>query len=206
MTEKYTKAYAQVKKWRERTDDKIYYVMGDKCVICGYNTCRQALDFHHIDPSKKDFTFGRLRVKTLAWHIIEAELRKCVVLCANCHREYHAGLIGVELVSSFSEERMLELKNSCKQCSKDIQNILNDFCSRSCRSKYNAAHIDIAKKMRESKSVWANVDVVDLVTRHNGVMVKAAKEVGLSDNGVKHQFQKVTGYKNWKSYQNGSVS
>ena len=54
------------------------------------NSC--CLDFHHLDPTQKDFVIGEAALyKTLA--SLKAELDKCVVLCSNCHRKLHAGLI-----------------------------------------------------------------------------------------------------------------
>ena len=58
---------------------------GEKKVAC--------LDFHHINGKNKDFNLGQ--VKSWGWgkEKIRKELSKCVVLCANCHRKIHAGLI-----------------------------------------------------------------------------------------------------------------
>lgn len=61
-----------------------------KCVICGYDTCKQALEFHHRNPKEKEFHIAELRSKTI--EAIKIELEKCVILCANCHRETHYGL------------------------------------------------------------------------------------------------------------------
>lgn len=57
---------------------------------CGYSFCVEAMDFHHIDPSQKDPTFKSMR----HWGFLKAkeELDKCLLLCARCHREKHAGL------------------------------------------------------------------------------------------------------------------
>ena len=57
-----------------------------KCVKCG-DTRFYLLDFHHLDPSKKEFTIGVLRKGNL--EKIQREIDKCAVLCANCHREFH---------------------------------------------------------------------------------------------------------------------
>ena len=62
--------------------------LGGQCIICGYNTCYDALDFHHKDPSKKDFTISKGKDKS--WDSIIEELDKCVLLCSNCHRELHS--------------------------------------------------------------------------------------------------------------------
>jgi len=61
-----------------------------KCSRCGYDKCGAALDFHHLDPSKKDFTIAS-RV-SVAKETLLIELAKCVILCRNCHSELHAGV------------------------------------------------------------------------------------------------------------------
>lgn len=62
--------------------------LGGKCIICGYNKCVNALQFHHIDPSKKEFTIAHKK-KQLD---IQEELKKCMLVCSNCHFELHGGL------------------------------------------------------------------------------------------------------------------
>jgi 5-methylcytosine-specific restriction endonuclease McrA len=64
---------------------------GGKCQICSYNRCLEALEFHHLDSSKKDFGISD-RGYTRAWEKVREELDKCVLLCANCHRELHANM------------------------------------------------------------------------------------------------------------------
>ena len=64
-------------------------LLGGKCCRCGYNKCLSALEFHHEDLSKKEFGIGgsaKGRSKILE------EAKKCILLCANCHREAHANL------------------------------------------------------------------------------------------------------------------
>jgi|TARA_B100001094_G_C18185230_1_gene803377 hypothetical protein len=75
------------KKWTAKKLDFINEFKKDGCVICGYKKCLAALDFHHIDPSQKTSSVRRLS----NFKHIEKEIKKCVVLCANCHREVHAG-------------------------------------------------------------------------------------------------------------------
>jgi len=60
--------------------------LGGKCVKCGYSECLAALDFHHLDPNTKEFN---LNCGRRSWSDIEQELKKCVLLCANCHRKEH---------------------------------------------------------------------------------------------------------------------
>lgn len=67
---------------------------GGRCQICGYNKCIGAMDFHHVDEEKKSFDLSS-RGLTRSWARIEEEIKKCVLVCANCHREIHAGLTKV---------------------------------------------------------------------------------------------------------------
>lgn len=64
---------------------------GGKCQICGYKKYPGALDLHHINPNKKDFGIAD-KGYTRSWKIIKAELDKCILVCANCHREIEAGI------------------------------------------------------------------------------------------------------------------
>ena len=63
---------------------------GGKCNICNYDKCIEALEFHHLDESKKDF---QISGGTLSFKKIEPELLKCIMVCSNCHREIHSHLI-----------------------------------------------------------------------------------------------------------------
>lgn len=60
-----------------------------ECSICGEN-CIECLDFHHLDPNEKDANISLL-MRDGSWKKMQEELKKCVVLCANCHRKVHAG-------------------------------------------------------------------------------------------------------------------
>lgn len=61
---------------------------GGKCEKCGYNKCVGALEFHHLDTNEKDFGISA-RGYTRSWEKVKAELDKCILVCANCHREIH---------------------------------------------------------------------------------------------------------------------
>lgn len=61
---------------------------GGRCVVCGYDKCLRALEFHHIGVDGKDFGISE-KGYTRSWKKVKDELDKCVLLCANCHREVH---------------------------------------------------------------------------------------------------------------------
>ena len=61
---------------------------GGKCERCGYNKCLGALDFHHLDPSKKEFILSAMY--RYNWELtVVPELDKCILVCKNCHTEIH---------------------------------------------------------------------------------------------------------------------
>lgn len=74
---------------RKRKQDAVDY-KGGKCERCGYSKSLRALDFHHKDPSQKDFNIQERRSSNLGK--IKSELDKCLLLCKNCHYEEHERL------------------------------------------------------------------------------------------------------------------
>ena len=57
---------------------------GGGCKICGYNKCLSALEFHHLNPKEKKFDVTQ-RNRLLSF--MREEALKCILVCANCHRE-----------------------------------------------------------------------------------------------------------------------
>ena len=58
------------------------------CKRCGYNECIQALEYHHVGV--KDRNVSLLVGHGCSTKRVKNEIRKCIVLCTNCHRELHA--------------------------------------------------------------------------------------------------------------------
>ena len=73
---------------RKRNKIKLVEYKGGKCEICGYNKCIDALEFHHLDPSEKEY--GLSNGNTSNFEKMKSEADKCILVCANCHREIHA--------------------------------------------------------------------------------------------------------------------
>lgn len=69
---------------------KLIEYKGGKCEKCGYDKCEGALQFHHRDPSQKEFTIAQINLnKIISMQDILDEVDKCDLLCANCHAEIH---------------------------------------------------------------------------------------------------------------------
>lgn len=88
-----------LEEYRLQVRDEALEYKGGKCEYCGYSKYKGALEFHHKDPTQKDPKGLRKYNRTKLF----AELDKCVLLCANCHREEHARL----RIGSVSESGLL---------------------------------------------------------------------------------------------------
>lgn len=85
----------KIAKSREATVSANLKLMRRYKRMCGCKVCHErepvALDLHHVDPQGKDKNPSQMISYSSAK--LKAEIRKCIVLCANCHRKVHAGLI-----------------------------------------------------------------------------------------------------------------
>lgn len=66
---------------------EIVRMLGGKCQKCGYNKCDAAFDFHH-KKGIKEGDMSRLFKEASKKKLLK-EAKKCILLCANCHRELH---------------------------------------------------------------------------------------------------------------------
>lgn len=86
----------RVRTARKNTKLKAIEHMGGKCMKCGYNKSIRALQFHHLDPLQKDFQIsgpGNIR-----WERVKEELKKCILVCSNCHAEIHEEIEQFKLI------------------------------------------------------------------------------------------------------------
>lgn len=108
-------------------------VFHSKCCICGFDAYPEALEFHHVHPEEKEFgiTASDAVTKSLGKQL--KELRKCILVCANCHRGIHQGYIEVpeNYQELYDEERAQELlqhldeikhgkRHYCQRCGREI--------------------------------------------------------------------------------------
>jgi len=67
--------------------------------LCCPETELACLDFHHLNPAEKSFQITPYQLVHKSLESISAEIDKCVVLCANCHRKFHAGVITLQVAA-----------------------------------------------------------------------------------------------------------
>lgn len=118
---------------------------GGVCSKCSYSSCVEAMEFHHLNPSEKDFGIGKIGTKK-SWPSIVKELDKCILVCANCHRELHAEIVSGpkyepnrELLLKQIEQAKLPrtIKKQCNFCNIEYSNIPSEmedrmYCSSFC--------------------------------------------------------------------------
>jgi len=149
----------RVKAWRHRSKERMVESMGGKCQCCGYNACKEALAFHHIDPSQKELAFGSLRANPKTWNKVVEELKKCILVCHNCHSEIHAGLKKLpETFTEFNESftdynKVILEQDNCPHCGV-LKSKLNKFCSPKCAST------------NRRKVNWDSINLLELMEKH----------------------------------------
>jgi hypothetical protein len=162
--------------------------MGGKCKICGYNKHNCSLHFHHINPKEKDFNFNIGENVILStkqgqkrWKMIVKELKKCILVCSNCHAEIHYGVRSVtESMKQFDsayevfknefliDENGERLIDNCSICGRD-KFINFNFCSLKCASIY-ATKVNV-------QFDWSNIDLKTLSKEMSTLAI--AKKLGV---------------------------
>lgn len=85
-------SYERQLKSNRNTKIKLVKACGGECKICGYSRCMNAMEFHHLDRTKKEFQISR---KSISFDKLLEEAKKCLLVCCRCHREIEAGMVSV---------------------------------------------------------------------------------------------------------------
>lgn len=148
-------------------------LFGGKCCICGYNKNYAALDFHHLNPDEKDPNMKNLF--SFSWEKIIKELKKCILVCANCHREIHNPQ-GNEINDKYTNfNKLLNINclkptGKCSICNEDTYGTIH--CSVRCSG------ISKRKTKRPSKAKLLK----DLLKMP---LLQIGKKYGVSDNAIR---------------------
>lgn len=160
---------------RQKRKQELVYIMGGKCALCGYDRCIVALEFHHIDKSKKERQLSSGNCHS--WEEDVKEVKKCALVCSNCHKEVEAFGLNVEI--TFDEERYQEINtqkeqekkvNKCRRCGVEI-----DKQAKYCRSCWSLLNRRIERPSREE---------LKHLIRNNSIS-SVAKIFNISDNALR---------------------
>jgi rubrerythrin len=174
-----SKRSESVKKWRRKTKEKLVLAMGGKCNICGYNKCNAALSFHHLDPFQKDFEISSISSPKKLEYLIE-EVKKCILVCNNCHAEIHAGMTKIINTTKFDQSIIdnfdLNDNDFCPICGAKKKRE-NKYCSINCAAK------------NRYKIEWDKFDLEEELKTKS--IFQLSKEIGCSDKAIHKRLKKL---------------
>ena len=162
--------------WRVLTKRKLIKHKGGKCCRCGYDKdVPGAYDFHHRNPKQKDF--GISQYMRLKWELLVKEVRKCDLVCKNCHAEIHDNREQREEILRHQKEREKRLTKvvECIYCKTQFKQTKNKqkYCSHKCYRIQNSYGTKIPAKSELKK----------LVAKESWVAL--GRKFGVSDNAVR---------------------
>ena len=170
--------------YRKRRKLNLIKVSGSQCNLCGYHKSINALEFHHIDASQKDYGIASKGT----CHDLEndlAEIKKCILVCANCHREIHDGDYTMDelwKLQQYSEEIANELRQEkisntsktlyyCLECGKLITNNKTCLCLECVRKQQRVCDRPTREELK------------NLIRQEPFTVI--AKNYGVSDNAIR---------------------
>lgn len=112
---------------------KVIKLMGGKCSRCGYDENYAALDMHHKDPSTKELS--NQDIKERPWQLVVAEIKKCVLLCKNCHTAHHNPHLSITSAPDVdcADVNLTMETGICPTCNNETFG--TTFCSVTCSAK-----------------------------------------------------------------------
>lgn len=162
---------------------------GGKCEKCGYDKNMAALEFHHINPDEKEFQIDMRHFSNNSLEKLQTELDKCILLCANCHREEHnEDLIMTnvpEIIKNAEDKKSFsnqdEYGRVCPVCGKRFPKSTGKiYCSDECRDSVRFAGYptieEVEERYKELKN-WEKVAESFRLTRKviQGIRKRAGK-------------------------------
>ena len=170
--------------FRRRRKKNLIKVSGGKCLLCGYNKTNNALEFHHIDETQKVYSISA----NGTCHDLEKDLnevKKCILVCANCHREIHDGFYSIEELENkkvydekIANQLRLEKENTLKKtlyfCSNCGKQLYNKTVSGLCENCYRMS-LQVGRPSREELKFLIR----------NTPFTKIGEQFGITDNGIR---------------------
>ena len=159
--------------------------------MCGYDRCERALEFHHRDENEKEFGISD-QGRTISFERKVAEVKKCIMVCANCHREIHDGILLIEdlipiFIQELAEKYLMEVEqNRCRRVQMDKCSCGNDkpasqpFCSLKCAGA----------NRKPVKLKLPDADLISLYEQHNNYEA-VGRELNVTGAAIKRRLKKI---------------
>lgn len=191
-----------VKQWRLRTKWMMVTSMGSKCVVCGYQKCTRALNFHHLNPKEKEFSFGGIRARPKDWKEIEKELKKCILVCANCHMEIEEGVVDASKFKSTYDSSLIIIEDKtldrnfglkkCVVCDDTFRpkNGRQKACTMKCKQYVATIKRNFGKRARKTKIDWPLYSSLMKMISLYGYS-ETGRKLGVSDNAIRKRLNKI---------------
>lgn len=134
-----------------------------ECIACGYDKHQAVLDFHHLDPTQKEFNLSKIKGNSELSLEIKQELDKCIVLCSNCHREIHLNLI------EYKDNKIIKKEIS-------LENFEWEYLTDKPKEIKTP-------KTRVTKITWPSVEVMSKLIFEKPI-IQLAQELNVSDSAI----------------------
>lgn len=152
---------------------------GGKCEKCGYSTNYAALEFHHTNESEKEFPLDMRHFSNRTWERLCEEIRKCSLLCANCHREYHYPNLKKEeadhLVASIYRPKKKPVDNRCDRCGVAVS--------------HKAVSCKPCSLRKREKIDWPKTEVLIEMVKESGYS-SVGRYLGVSDSAIRKRIKR----------------
>lgn len=170
--------------YRRRRKLNLIKVCGGKCNLCGYNKTAAALEFHHINPEEKDYGLASMGT----CHQLETDLKevkKCILVCANCHREIHENMYSqIQLLHNkiFLEDVAAELIRERDE----LQQATHYYC-KTCGKEVTRGAVYCSECVKETRKIVQNRPSREELKKMIRTMpfTHIGKMYGISDNSIR---------------------
>lgn len=180
-------------------------ILGGKCNLCNENDIH-LLEFHHNDRNKEK---SISQILNRRWSVLILEIKKCKLLCANCHAEYHCFNMGKRSKIKTKILKILGI-SKCSSCGYEGKNFasldfhhINSKNKSFCVSK-NIKELKIKEILDESKK--CKIICKNCHKKTHNDFSRFNKLKLLIEYKIKHPNEKPSEYdknKIWKLYEEG---
>lgn len=177
---------------------------GGKCEKCGKVYRDEVFDFHHKNPNEKEFGISTFKVLNI--DKLKNEADKCILVCANCHREIHAQIVDEERNKRINEEKEkielyfkekndnFKVRDSYKYLPYDkiIKDMELNLTKKEISEKYHVNHSTLNKFLKEhnisyrdniKRVIPTREELIELLKKENLCCI--GRLFNVSDNAVR---------------------